>query len=77
MTALNLSPGDHLHLMVDAPCVHPGRAVGRDNQHLHLGGGEREAVLDLSSGTHTLCLEVGNARHVAIGLPDRVTIAVR
>jgi hypothetical protein len=77
MAAANLVGSDHLHLMIDVPCVAPGHGVKRDNQHLHLGRGETEAVLDLAPGTHTLCLEAGNGGHVAEGLPDRVTIAVR
>jgi hypothetical protein len=77
MAAEHLRSGDHLHLIVDAPCVPTGHAVGRDRQHLHLGGGETEAVLDLAPGKHTLCLEAGDSSHGVVGTPDRVTIAVR
>jgi hypothetical protein len=77
MAAERLRSGDHLHLIVDAPCVPAGHGVARDRQHLHLGGGETEAVLDLAPGKHTLCLEAGDSSHGVVGTPDRVTIAVR
>jgi hypothetical protein len=77
MAAERLRSGDHLHLIVDAPCVPVGHGVARDRQHLHLGGGETEAVLDLAPGNHTLCLEAGDSSHEVVGQPDRVTIAVR
>ena len=78
MTAQNLGHGVHLHLIIDAPCVAEGRPIGKDQHHLHLDARETEAVLDLQPGEHTLCLEAGSGgTHRALGVPDRVTIAVR
>ena len=47
----------HLHIMVDTPCVSRRLTVPPDDQHLHFGGGQMTAVLDLPPGEHFLCLQ--------------------
>lgn len=50
-----------------------------DENHIHYGKGQTEAVLDLAPGQHTLQLVLGDYTHVPIkGLAsDRITINVK
>ena len=66
----------HFHIMVDAPCVQARLTVGEDERHLHFGGGQSTARLDLTPGDHTLCLQAGDASHTALGIVDVITITV-
>jgi hypothetical protein len=66
----------HLHVMVDVPCLDPGQPIPKDASHLHFGGGQTEATVDLSAGEHTLCLQAGDGAHNALGLTDQITVTV-
>jgi hypothetical protein len=66
----------HLHVMVDVPCVEPGQSIPKDAQHLHFGGGQTEATIDLAAGRHTLCLQAGDGTHTALDLTDEITVTV-
>ena len=55
----------HHHLLVDAPAAPvQDQPIGKDEQHLHFGGGQTEATIELKPGTHTLQLVVGDYLHV-------------
>ncbi|WP_372893975.1 DUF4399 domain-containing protein [Rhodosalinus sp.] len=71
----------HHHLIVNvAPeDVDMAQAVPSDDQHLHFGGGQTEATLDLPPGEHRLWLLLGDAFHVphdppVMSEPIRVTV---
>ena len=69
----------HMHIMVDTPCVAVGEVIPNDENHLHFGDGSTEAELQLSSGTHTLCLQAADGAHVALegdGMTDEISITV-
>ena len=69
----------HMHIMVDVPCVAVGEVIPKDDNHLHFGDGSTEAELELSPGTHTLCLQAADGAHVALagdGMTDEITITV-
>ena len=54
-------------------------AIPADEQHVHFGKGQTEAVLDLPKGTHTLQLVLGDWSHVPHADPvmsERITITV-
>lgn len=54
----------HHHLLVDVDeAVAPDLPIPSDKQHLHFGGGQTEARLDLPRGRHTLQLVLGDADH--------------
>ena len=55
----------HHHLLVDAdgPAAQ-NQAIGKDEHHMHFGGGQTEATVELKPGTHTLQLVVGDYLHV-------------
>jgi hypothetical protein len=70
----------HLHVMVDVDCVAAGQVVPADDNHLHFGQGQIEAMLELASGEHTLCLQAADGVHTALagdGATQVVTIMVR
>jgi hypothetical protein len=54
----------HHHLFIDVndPVV-PGEPIPQDKNHLHFGGGQTEARIDLPKGKHTMQLVLGDAEH--------------
>ncbi|HJR11750.1 MAG TPA: DUF4399 domain-containing protein [Rhodanobacteraceae bacterium] len=71
----------HHHLLIDVAALPPaGQPIPNDEHHKHFGGGQTETLLQLSPGTHTLQLELGDANHVPFDPPvvsRRITIHVR
>ena len=54
----------HHHLLVDVDGLpDPKEPIPTDRKHLHFGGGQTEAQLDLPPGRHTLQLVLGDAEH--------------
>ena len=66
----------HLHIMIDAPCVEARLTVPPDEQHLHYGGGQTTAALDLLPGEHFLCLQTADGSHTALAATHEITITV-
>jgi hypothetical protein len=54
----------HHHLLVDSE-DYPTSWIPFDDNHLHFGQGQTEAVIELKPGTHTLQLVLGNPVHNA------------
>jgi hypothetical protein len=70
----------HHHLIIDADLPPFDQPIPKDDKHLHFGGGQTEATLDLSPGPHVLQLILGDRNHVPFDPPlvsDRVHITVR
>ncbi|MBP2302117.1 DUF4399 domain-containing protein [Azospirillum picis] len=70
----------HHHLLVDTDLGNPGEPIPNDRQHLHFGGGQTEARLDLPPGRHTLQMVLGDADHVPHDPPvmsQKITVTVR
>ncbi len=71
----------HHHLLIDAELSGDALSepVPSDDMHRHFGGGQTEATIDLSPGTHTLQLVMGDANHIPHNPPvmsEKVTITV-
>jgi len=69
----------HLHIMVDTDCLAPGVIIPKDDQHLHYGQAQIEADLELTPGSHTLCLQAADGLHTALpgaGLSQTITVVV-
>ena len=70
----------HHHLLVDATePLDPNEPIPTDKTHLHFGGGQTEARLDLPPGKHTLQLVLGDAKHRLFDPPvmsQKITIYV-
>jgi len=77
----DLTPGSgHHHLLIDARELPPMDApIPDDAHHRHFGKGQTETTLQLEPGTHTLQLDLGDARHMQFDPPvvsEVVTIQV-
>ena len=69
----------HHHLLVDAELPPLDQPIPNDKQHLHFGGGQTEARLELPPGRHTLQMLLGDAGHVPHDPPiysKKITINV-
>jgi Domain of unknown function (DUF4399) len=54
----------HHHLLIDTKLPDLTQPVPKDAQHLHFGGGQTEASIELAPGQHTLQLLLGDFAHV-------------
>jgi predicted P-loop ATPase/GTPase len=68
----------HFHILVDQPAVTAGNVIPNnpDNGYYHYGDGSTSTEIDLTTGSHTVRLQVGDANHKAYDLTDSVTITV-
>ncbi|MGF1446457.1 MAG: DUF4399 domain-containing protein [Pikeienuella sp.] len=71
----------HHHLLINATLEGAAleEPIPSDESHLHFGGGQTEATLDLPAGTHTLQLVLGDWSHIPHSPPvmsERITITV-
>ncbi|MGA7298343.1 MAG: DUF4399 domain-containing protein [Rhodanobacteraceae bacterium] len=71
----------HHHLLIDVDKLPPSHMpMPADGHHLHFGGGQTQTDLELAPGTHTLQLDLGDARHMQFDPPlvsKRITIHVK
>ncbi|MBH97626.1 MAG: rod shape-determining protein RodA [Rhodospirillaceae bacterium] len=69
----------HHHLLVDTELVNLNLPVPADEQNIHFGGGQTEALIELSPGQHTLQLILGDHLHIPHDPPlfsEQITIFV-
>jgi len=69
----------HHHLLIDTDLPDLNYAVPNDPHHIHFGGGQTEATIKLSPGTHTLQLLLADHNHQPHNpaiVSDRITIIV-
>ena len=68
----------HLHILVDQPALEPEEVIPNNepNGYYHYGDGSTSAEIDLESGTHTIRLQAGDAKHRAYDLTDTIEITV-
>lgn len=76
-TAAAAEGAGHFHIAVDTDCVPEGQTIPKDESHQHFGDGSTTTTLELEPGEHTLCLQVGDNNHVAVGATHTVTITVQ
>jgi hypothetical protein len=70
----------HHHLLVDTDLPPMDEPIPNNKTHLHFGGGQTEARLELPPGRHTLQLLLGDADHVPFDPPvvsEKITITVK
>ena len=70
----------HHHLLIDTPLPDLNRPVPADIHHLHFGGGQTEATIQLQPGVHTLQLLLADLWHIPHVPPvysERITITVQ
>jgi hypothetical protein len=69
----------HHHLLIDTELPPLDQPIPNDFNHLHYGAGQTEAEVDLSPGTHTLQLLLGDKNHVPHSPPvmsERIRVTV-
>ena len=69
----------HHHVILNAPLPPFDEEIPNDKKHLHFGGGQTEARIELPPGRHTLQLLMGDHNHVPHDPPlysERITIVV-
>jgi hypothetical protein len=92
LTGMGVAPAEtmaentgHHHLMIDVPPFGSDDpealilSIPNDDTHKHFGKGQTEVVLDLTPGTHTLQLVLGDHGHVPHTPPvmsEQITITV-
>ncbi len=64
----------HHHLIVDAPLPPFDEEIPSDRNHLHFGGGQSEAIIELPPGKHTLQLLMGDDKHIPHNPPIYSTV---
>jgi Domain of unknown function (DUF4399) len=70
----------HHHLLINVPIPPLDEPIPNTKNHLHFGAGQTEAFVDLTPGTYTLQLLMGDAEHVPHDPPissKKITIHVR
>jgi hypothetical protein len=71
----------HHHLLIDvSEPLDPSEPIPQDKSHLHFGGGQTEALIELPPGKHTLQLVLGDLSHLPFHPPivsDVITITVK
>ena len=69
----------HHHLLVDTELPSLDFPIINDGNHLHYGGGQTEATVELPPGEHTLQLLLGDFAHIPhepAVMSERITITV-
>jgi len=61
---VNLPRVGHHHVLIDTDLPSMDEQIPSDKNHLHFGGGETEARIELPPGKHTLQLLLGDHDHV-------------
>lgn len=70
----------HHHLLIDTGVPDPSKPIPADDKHKHFGGGQTETVIELSPGSHTLQLLLGDFSHIPHNPPvtsEQITITVK
>jgi len=76
---IDLPNTGHHHLIVDSELASMATPIPADAQHIHFGGGQTEATVELSAGEHVLQLALGDYLHIPHDPPllsDPVTVQV-
>ena len=64
---INDQESGHHHLLIDTDGLAAGSFVPKDAQHIHYGGGQTEAMITLSPGTHKLTMQFADGAHRSYG----------
>ncbi len=70
----------HHHIVIDTDLPPMDEPIPNDPNHLHFGGGQSEALIELDPGVHTLQLLFGDHDHTPHNPPvmsRKITVTVR
>jgi hypothetical protein len=77
---VNIPSTGHHHLLINVPLPPLDEPIPNTKNHLHFGAGQTEGYIELTPGTYTLQLLMGDADHVPHDPPvmsKKITIRVR
>lgn len=77
--AVDVPNTGHHHLLIDTDLPPLDQPIPNDKNHLHFGGGQTEAHIELPPGRHTLLLLLGDSHHVPTNPPlysKKITVIV-
>lgn len=66
----------HHHLIIGASGVPGGEVVPKDETHLHFGGGQTEATIELQPGEYDLTMQFADTSHISYGNVMSTTIHI-
>ena len=66
----------HHHLIVGPAGVPEGEVVPADETHIHYGGGQTEADVELPPGEHKLTMQFADGAHASFGKVMAATITI-
>lgn len=66
----------HHHVIIDGGPIPEGQAVPVDDTHIHYGGGQSHATLNLTPGKHTLTMQFADGAHISYGPKAAKTVNV-
>jgi len=70
----------HHHLLINVNDIDLSKPIPSSKNHLHFGGGQTEATIDLPLGEHELQLVLGDMYHIPHSNPlisEKITIIVK
>lgn len=77
--AVDVPNTGHHHLLIDTDLPPLDQPIPNDKNHLHFGGGQTEAHIELPPGRHTLQLLLADSQHIPTNPPlysKKITIIV-
>jgi hypothetical protein len=87
ITGMDLAPAGtekpnsgHHHLLIDTKLADPKAGIPADANNKHFGKAQTEASVELTPGTHTLQLVLGDANHIPhdpVVQSETITITVK
>ena len=63
----NVPNSGHHHLIINGSGIEQGVVVPKDETHIHYGGGQTSAEVELSPGEYTLTMQFANFLHLSYG----------
>ena len=60
---INMPNTGHHHLLINVEEIDFSKPIPSSKNHLHFGGGQSEALINLPEGEHTLQLLLGDMQH--------------
>lgn len=72
----SLAGQGHWHIIVDEGCVDPGLVFPSGPRFIDVADGSTSKAILLGTGTHELCIQIGDGFHVAVDITDSITVTV-
>lgn len=67
----------HHHILINEEFTPMGEAVPADDTHIHYGGGQKDATIELDPGTYLLTLQFADGLHRSYGKGLSETVKIK